>query len=83
MMLTVRLVSSWMKHEILMITEYHLPMVHTIISQCNDPCVVEQLISTSHYRSAKKAWPVKAWSHNLHYHINDLNTEKNPSPAVT
>ena len=26
--------------------------------------------------------PVKAGSYNLHYHINDLNTEINPSPAV-
>ena len=33
--------------------------------------------------TSKKARPIKAGSHNLHYHTNDLNTEKNPSPAVT
>ena len=30
----------------------------------------------SHYGAAKKTKPVKAESHNLHHHINDLNTEK-------
>ena len=37
----------------------------------------------SHQGPAKEARPIKAGSHYLHYHLNNLNTEKNPSPAVT
>ena len=45
---------------------------------------LKQYSSTlSHQGAVKKASPVKAGSHNLDYHINDLNAEKNPSPAVT
>ena len=32
---------------------------------------------------SKNTRVIKAGSHNLHYHINDLNTGKKPSPAVT
>ena len=33
--------------------------------------------------TCKGARPVNAGSHYLHYNLNDLNAEKNPSPVVT
>ena len=44
-------------------------------------------ISPVHYPTrdlaAKKAKSVKAGSQYLHYHMNNLNAEKNPNPVVT
>ena len=37
----------------------------------------------SHKVPAKKASPIKAGSHNLYYHMNDLIAEKNPNPVMT
>ena len=36
-----------------------------------------------HEGPAKKARPIKAESHNLYYHMNDLITEKNLNPVMT
>ena len=43
------------------------------------PKCINNFQHTSHYGPAKKASPVKAGSHNLHYHINNLSTEKMPA----
>ena len=37
------------------------------------------LSTLSNQGPAKNATPVKAGSHDVHYHINDLNTEKIPA----
>ena len=42
--------------------------------------LTEQFHTTlSHYGPARKARSIKVESHNLHYHLNNLNAEQNPS----
>ena len=60
-------------------SEIQMSMAFSLARSASGSDDVLQYSTLSHYGPAKKARPIKAGSHDLYYHINDLNAEKIPA----